>query len=219
MKNILIKIFTTLFFLLNFSTAGFSSLSTFTHVPLRRTLRTAEEFYSLFRENMYRGTENLNANVFWLEHALKYPFAHPVRALAKIDSPKQWAKYKKLFRFHMYYLITETYLRLGERYEKRNILFFNHKYKKDIETGLKISEIYYNRAKIYWDKVVSLSKILWKDRDNDLYAVDGEVDKWEEMVYKVVYNYKEVNYPKQIKKRLKEVAYKLERLNKGEYKK
>ncbi len=204
---------------LSFPSSSYSNLSSYTYVPMRRTIRYAEEFYALYRENMYRGTENLNANVHWVEWALKSPFAHPVKALAKIETPKQWKKYKILFHFQLYYLITEMYLRLGERYEKRNLLWFNSHFKKEIKDGFEISKIYYKRAGIYWAKVTKLSKILWAQRDLDLYAIDGEVDKWEDRVYRIIHNNIEVNYPKEIKKRLAEVDYKLKKLEKGEYKK
>jgi hypothetical protein len=148
---------------------------------------------------------------------LEYPFAPPVQALAKIESPRHWKKYKQLFRMHMHHLITENYLRLGERYEKNHIFFFNQQFKKEILEGLQITKIYYQRAQHYWDKVKSQADALWEDRDTELTAIDGEVEKWQDLVYKIHFNHIEVNYPKQIKKRLQEVEKKLSMVQKGEY--
>jgi len=195
------------------------SLEEYSYVPLRRKLMHAEEFYGLYRENFYRGTENLNANVYWLHYALKAPFAPPVQALAKIETPKQWDKYKKLFHMHMNFLIMENYLRLGERYEKNNIYFFNYAFAKEIKEGLEITKIYYKRAEVYWKKVAELSGICFELRDIELYDLDGEVAKWEDRVYKIHFNEVEVNYTKEIQKRLQEVEKKTKMIEKGEYKK
>jgi hypothetical protein len=196
-----------------------SSLEDYSYVPLRRKLKYAEEFYSLFRMNMHMGTENLNANIFWLLHALDAPFATPVKALAKIETPRQWEKYKNLFTFQIYYLITDTYLRLGMRYEKPNILFFNYKFKKEIEDGLKIAKIYYERAGAYWKKAEKMIKICWQERDIELQSVYGETDKWMDRVFRFLNGNQEMNYPKEIQTRISEVENKLQRLEKGEYKK
>ncbi|HOJ50881.1 MAG TPA: hypothetical protein PKW55_08735 [Spirochaetota bacterium] len=209
-----------IFFILFLFIDARSDLEDYTYVPLRRKLKYAEEFYSLFRENFKRGTDNLNANVFWLLHALEYPFAPPQLALAKIETPDQWEKYKTLFRFQVYYLITDTYLRLGERYEKPNILFFNYTFKKEILEGFEIAKVYYNRAKFYWEKAKKLAYDAWELRDIDLYSIDGETDKWMDRVYKLVYSRdQEMNYDKEIKERIEEVDYKIKMLNRGEYKK
>jgi len=198
---------------------SFAFLENYTHVPLRRPLRHAEEFYALYRETLYRGTENLNANAYWLLYALKSPFATPVQALAKIQTPAQWDKYKKLFHFQIYYFLTETNLRLGERYEKNNIFFFNYTYKKEIKEGLEIAKIYYQRAQTYWNKALELAKPLWELRDIELHGIDGEVDIWQERVFRVSQNYIEMNYPKEITLRLKQVHHKITMLEKGEYQK
>lgn len=206
--------------LISIGTSSFpSGIEDFSHVPLRRKLRYAEEFYLLFRENLHRGTENLNANIYWLMYALKSPLAHPVKAFAKIESRAQWKKYKNLFHFQIYYLITETYLRLGERYEKPNLLFFNKRFKKEIKEGLLIAQIYYKRAAFYWEKAVALSKICWEERDIPLRSLNDETDKWINRVYQVTFNKIEMNYPKEIKKRLEEVQIKLDRLEKGDFNK
>lgn len=215
----LVKIFLSIILILSSGLTVSAGIGDFSYVPLRRRIRYAEEFYGLFRESIHRNTENLNANVFWLLHALKAPFAPPVQALAKIETPKQWRKYKNLFRFQVYYLITETYLRLGERYEKPNILFFNHKFKKEIKEGLQIAKIYYKRSQHYWKIAVNYAKICWKDRDLKLLSVYGETDKWQDRVYRTIIPHQEMNYPKQFKKRLQEVEHKLNMLEKGEYKK
>ncbi len=217
-KNLIIP-FLLFFLLFQGQNLVSSSLEDYTYVPLRRPLRHAEEFYALYRETLHRGTDNLNANAYWLLYALKSPFAPPVQALAKIETPAHWDKYKKLFQFHLYYLLTETNLRLGERYEKNHIFFFNYTYKKEIKEGLEITKIYYQRAKHYWDKVLELSKPLWDLRDIELSGIDGEVDQWQERVFRVTQNYIEVNYPKQIALRLKQVDQKLAMLEKGEYEK
>lgn len=208
-----------LFSLLGVGSVTADSLEDYTYVPLRRKLRYAEEFYGLYRENMHRGTENLNANVFWLLYALKYPFSPPVQALAKIETPDQWKKYKNLFYFQIYYLITDTYLRLGEKYEKNNIFFFNYAFKKEIQEGLQISRIYYERSRHYWHKADEMARTCWEERDIPLQSVTGETNKWEDRVYRYISGNQEMNYPKEIRKRIEEVDRKLQMLEKGEYKK
>ncbi|HCL56340.1 MAG TPA: hypothetical protein DHW82_04950 [Spirochaetia bacterium] len=202
-----------------FGSLSYSNLEDYTSVPLRRKIVYAEEFYALFRENMHRGTENLNANIYWLQYALKSPFLPPVQALAKIETPKQWDKYKKLFYFQVNYLIMETYLRLGERYEKNNIYFFNYEFAKEIKEGLQIAKIYYQRANHYWKETLNLSKICWDLKDMELLSLDGQTDKWEDRVYRITAGNIEMNYSKEIDKRLKEIDYKINMIDKGEYKK
>ena len=82
-------------------------------------------------------------------YALKSPFATPVQALAKIQTPAQWDKYKNSFIFNLL-PFNRNNLRLGERYE--NNIFFLTILTKEIKEGLEIAKIYYQKAQTYWNK-------------------------------------------------------------------
>lgn len=176
-----------------------------------RPFYTKEEFYSLYRENLYRRADNFNANIFWLEYAKKAPFGIPVKALAKIESKPQWLQYQRLFLFHINFLIMDNYLRLGEQYEKPHIFFFNTQFKKELKEGFQIAEIYYNRALIAFQDSLNYAKQAWEYRDDTPLTLDGESDKWMDTLYRILNCekiYHEYNYDREIHMRLSQVKNK-----------
>lgn len=187
-------------------------ISDFTFVPLRRQFKTAEEFYSLYRENYYRGTDNLNANIFWLEMALKAPFNSPNLSLAKIENEKQYHAYRVLFQFQIYTLITENYIRLAERYEKPHLYFFNKTFSKEIKEGLEIAKIYYQRAQQALLKVNERMELAWEKRDFVPPSIDGEVEKWMDRVFRLKFKKRSMNYEKELKIRQEKLEIKLKKV-------
>jgi hypothetical protein len=213
-----IKTFTlSLGFVILFLTPLFSmEFSEFKFQGYNRPFYTKEEFYSLYRENMYRRADNYNANIFWLEQAKKAPFGIPVKALAKIETKAHWLEYQRLFLFHINFLIMDNYLKLGEQYEKPHILFFNTIFKKEIKEGFQMAQIYYNRAKIAFNDAMKYAKDAWENRDDAPMTLDGESDKWIDTIYRMLNCdkvYHEYNYNKEITMRLNQVANKIKQID------
>lgn len=181
-----------------------------------RPFATKEEFYSLYRENLYGKVDNLNANIFWLEQAKKAPWAIPVKAFAKIETPAQWAEYKSLFLFHIEFLMMDNYLKLAQMYEKQHVLFFNTIFKKEIKEGFEIAKIYDKRALLHLNNALTIAKKAWAKRDDVPLSPSGEVDKWIDTVYRLqnINIYHRMNFKKEILLRLTLIDKKLDQLQK-----
>jgi hypothetical protein len=110
-----------------------------------------EQYYRLFHVHHIQNPDDSMENIFWLEQALKAPFANPLYALALIENEIQWEKYRNLFTMHIYLKLIEQYLFLGNKWNKRNAYFYNAPWRDQNLESLKIAESCYRTALYYWD--------------------------------------------------------------------
>ncbi len=137
-------------------------MSNFNYTPGNRRIKYVEEFYMQYKMRMHYNTDNLLANIHWLQYALIAPFNHPIRAMALIRTRKEHLKYKRLFKMRLHFLIMKSYLMLGRRYDKVNLYYFNLEYKRELLAGFQIARIYYKRAKHYWEMAKKWAQSAWK---------------------------------------------------------
>ena len=109
-----------------------------------------EQYYRLFHVHYIQYPDDSMENIYWLEKTLKAPFANPLYALAKIENEIQWEKYRYLFMMHMNIKMTEQYLFLGNKWNKRNAYFYNAHFRDQNLESLDIAETCYRTALIYW---------------------------------------------------------------------
>ena len=121
-----------------------------------------EQYYRLFHIHYNQYPDDTMENIYWLEQALKADFANPLYALAVIENEVQWEKYQYLFTMHIYIKLIEQYLFLGNKWNKRNALFYNAPWRDQNLESLDIAEACFRAALYYWDEAVA-----WAERANE----------------------------------------------------
>ncbi|MBL8993188.1 MAG: hypothetical protein JNM63_07595, partial [Spirochaetia bacterium] len=127
-------------------------------------LHYLEEFYRMYYLPNIYDKNDLNRNLYWLQFALKVPFAPPIQALVVPRTEEGYEKYKLLLKMHINYLMTQNSVFLGAEYDKHEPVFFNKEYKKEILESLEWARYYYQCSKNYWDVVLDYKKQIEKYR-------------------------------------------------------
>ncbi|HPQ52094.1 MAG TPA: hypothetical protein PK253_02520 [Spirochaetota bacterium] len=111
-----------------------------------------EDFYQLYRMKQYYNENDLRKNIERLQTALQCRFRHPSQALTKIESEREYVKYRNLMFMHINMLIMRNYLKIAHRYDKRNLYFYSVDFAEDIRNSLDVADTYYIEAIPYWEK-------------------------------------------------------------------
>ena len=117
-----------------------------------------EDFYLLYSMPLYYNENSLRANIKRLKFALNTRFRHPKNALIRINSRQEYTKYRRLLFMHINILIMRNYLKIGVRYDKRRIYFYDKDFKKHIVKSLKIAKKMYEHARPYWKQAKKLAQ-------------------------------------------------------------
>jgi hypothetical protein len=117
-----------------------------------------EEYYQLYHLHYIQYPDDTIENIYWLERALKADFANPLYALALIENPTQWEKYRYLFMMHLNLKMIEQYLFLGEKWNKRHAYFYNAPWKDQNLESLDTAESCFKAALSYWKDAVNWSQ-------------------------------------------------------------
>ncbi len=136
-----------------------------------------EQLYRLYRRQFHDRPLNLNENIFWLERALRADFANPLNALARIESEREWERYRYLFNMHLNLRLTELYLAWANRFNKREAYFFNYPWVDLNLESLEKAEDLFQYALLYWDEALVWSERAWRLRQVDLEQVQYWVDR------------------------------------------
>ncbi len=117
-----------------------------------------EDYYELYLMKQYYNENSLRKNIERLKRALQSKFRHPSKALVKIESEKEYLKYRNLMFMHINILIMRNYLKIASRYDKRRIHFYNVDFAKEINESLDIAVKLYRKAVPYWRKAVKYAE-------------------------------------------------------------
>ena len=112
-----------------------------------------EDYYELYGMKLYYNENSLRKNIDRLKTALQCKFRHPSMALVKVESDKEYFKYRNLMFMHINMLIMRSYLTIAARYDKQKVLFYNWDYAQEINESLDIADKYYGEALPYWGRV------------------------------------------------------------------
>jgi hypothetical protein len=93
-------------------------------------------------------------NIYWLEKAIQADFANPLYAVALIENETQWEKYRYLFMMHLNLKLIEQYLFLGNKWNKREVYFYNAPWKEQNLKSLETAEACFRAALYYWKDAV-----------------------------------------------------------------
>jgi hypothetical protein len=158
-----------------------------------------EQYYRLYHVHYHQYPDDTLENIFWLEQALKANFANPLYALARIETEVQYEKYCYLFMMHLNLKMTEQYLYMASKFNKRHAYFFNAPWKEENLRSLAIAEKYFEAARHYWAEAASWAE---KVRDRRFRFMRLEkVEFWEDEAYRII-ELKTFNYGKTIDREL-----------------
>jgi hypothetical protein len=111
-----------------------------------------EDFYRLYGMKLYYNENSLRMNILRLKQALKCQFRHPSEALVKVESADEYLKYRRLMFMHINILIMRSYLKIGNRYDLKNIKFHSQPFAKEINESFETAEKFYKEAIPYWQE-------------------------------------------------------------------
>lgn len=141
-----------------------------------------EQFYRLFHTHYIQYPDDSIENIYWLEQARAADFCNPLYALAKIESERQWERYRYLLNMHLELKLIEQHLALGSKFDKRSAYFFNAPWKDQNLESLKIAETAYKAALAYWPSAVE-----WAQKAETLRFVRlPDVQAWEDQAFRII---------------------------------
>lgn len=114
-----------------------------------------EQFYELYHVHYKQYPDDTMENIYWLERAVEADFCNPLYALGKINTQKDWEKYRYLFMMHLNLKLVEQHLRLGSKWDKQVAYFYNAPWKEQNLDSLKTAETCYKTALIYWREALT----------------------------------------------------------------
>ncbi|MEL3912541.1 hypothetical protein [Treponema pedis] len=120
-----------------------------------------EQYYKLYHIHYEQNPDNIIENIYWLEQAINADFCNPLYALGKIETKKQWEKYRYLFMMHLNLKMVEQHLRLGSKFDKQAAYFYNFPWKEQNIDSLGKAEEFYKTALVYWYEAK-----LWAEKAN-----------------------------------------------------
>jgi hypothetical protein len=144
------------------------------------TILYAEQYYKLYHLHFYQYPEDTLENIWYLEQALKADFANPLYALAKINNPKEWERYRNLFKMHANLRLVQLNLTLANGWDKKVAYFYNAPWKEENLASLDQAEQIYEFARTYWDEAKKWSVLAKKSR---LHL--PEIQNWEDESYRI----------------------------------
>lgn len=166
-----------------------------------------EDYYELYGMKQYYNENSLRKNIHRLKIALNCKFRHPSMALVKVESEKEYLKYRNLMFMHINLLIMRNYLKIGARYDKRKIYFFNMDFAKEIRESLDIAEKNYREAIPYWEEAKK-----YAGRASNI-KISTDLPFMESERYSIIHG--ELDFSKIINGYLKNLAKKKNRLDTG----
>ncbi len=111
-----------------------------------------EDFYLLYGLKQYYNENTLRKNIGRLKFALTRKFRHPSQALVKVETEQEYLKYRNLMFMHINILIMRNYLKIGHRYDKKKVYFYNQDFADEILDSLDTAEKLYREAIPYWNR-------------------------------------------------------------------
>lgn len=120
-----------------------------------------EDFYRLYHVHYQQYPDDCMENIYWLEKAAQADFCNPLYADAKIDTEKQWEKYRYLFQMHINLKLIEQHLRLGRTYDKQVAHFYDAPWKDEYVNDLNKALSCYQAGLYYWQEAQ-----LWAEKAN-----------------------------------------------------
>ena len=173
-----------------------------------------EQYYRLYHNHYVEYPDDAIENIYWLEKARKADFCNPLYALARIEDPKHWERYRYLFDMHLDLKLIEMHLALASKFDKRVAYFFNAPWKDQNLESLKTAEAAYETGLRYWDEAKALAKKAMALR----WTMLEDAENWTDEAYRIEQG--ELDYAQIIGKqltRLRRVRAEFEKMDASTY--
>lgn len=157
-----------------------------------------EDYYKLFHVHYAQASDDCIENIYWLEKAVNADFANPLYAIAKIETEKQWEKYRFLFQMHLNLKLIEQHLRLGRIYDKKAAYFYDAPWKDEYLRNLEKAKTCYEAGYYYWKEAQLWAEKANISQFNFLYITD--LQNWEDERERIVTG--ELDYKKMLDREL-----------------
>ncbi|HOP63618.1 MAG TPA: hypothetical protein PK358_01670 [Spirochaetota bacterium] len=109
-----------------------------------------EDYYLLFGMKLYYNESSLRKNIEMLKTSLNCKFRHPSQALVAVDTEDEYLKYRKLMFMHINIMIMRNYLKIGSKYDKIRVKFYDAPFAKENIESIDIAIKLYRDALPYW---------------------------------------------------------------------
>ena len=120
-----------------------------------------EDYYRLYHVHHQQFPEDCLENIYWLEKAVSADFANPYYAFTKVETEREWEKYRYLFQMHLNLKLIEQHLRMARIYDKKAAYFYDAPWKDEYLRNLKQAKAYYQAGYYYWQEAK-----LWAEKAN-----------------------------------------------------
>ena len=158
-----------------------------------------EQWYRLFHVHMHQYPDEIMENIYYLEKALTADFSNPLYALTLIENETQWEKYRYLFMMHINLKLIEQYIRLANKWNKRNAYFYNAPWRDINLEALETAERCLYAGLYYWNDAKEWAA---KARERRfLFLHLDRVKYWEDEAYRIENNM--LNYERIINRELR----------------
>ena len=167
-----------------------------------------EDFYKLYHVHYQQYPDDCIENIYWLEKAVEADFCNPLYAMAKIETEKQWEKYRYLFQMHVNLKLIEQHLRLGRIYDKKCIYFYDAPWKDEYLNNLEKTLSCYEAGLYYWQEAK-----LWFEKANASsfnFLFITELQNWEDERERIKTG--ELNYEKMLNREIERVKKAIDEL-------
>lgn len=111
-----------------------------------------EDWYKLYHVHYQQYPDDCIENIYWLEKAVKADFCNPQFVDIKIETEKEWEKYRYLFQMHINLKLIEQHLRLGRSYDKKCIYFYDAPWKDEYLNNMQKALSCYQAGLYYWQE-------------------------------------------------------------------
>ena len=120
-----------------------------------------EDFYRFYHIHYQQYPDDCIENIYWLEKAVQADFCNSLYAGLKIETKKEWEKYRYLFQMHLNLKLIEQHLRLGRTYDKKVAHFYDAPWKDEYMRDLEKALSCYTAGLYYWKEAQ-----LWAEKAN-----------------------------------------------------
>lgn len=198
MKKHFVKIILS-FILLSFVTSPMSAYMT----------KYKEDWYKLYHVHYQQYPDDCIENIYWLEKAAQADFCNPQYVGFKIETEKQWEKYRYLFQMHINLKLIEQHLRLGRTYDKQAVYFYDAPWKDEYLRNMEKALTCYKAGLYYWQEAK-----VWCEKSNAasfnfLFITDKQA--WEDERERIVNG--DLNYEKMLNREIERLEKNIKELN------
>nr|WP_039925078.1 hypothetical protein [Treponema sp. JC4] len=196
-KSVLVILLCTFFFSL-------SPIKAFAYM-----VKFKEDWYKLYHVHYQQYPDDCIENIYWLEKAAQADFCNPQFADFKVESEKQWEKYRYLFQMHINLKLIEQHLRLGRTYDKKCIYFYDAPWKEEYLRNMEKALTCYKAGLYYWQEAKVWCEKSSNASFNFLYITEKQ--NWEDERERIVKG--ELNYEKMLNREISRLEKNIEELN------